>query len=504
MEISSPVILTNQRSPARLSLLSSDIEEDLGFIDINDSKFDYIARDEYWLLNDDEYNLEIQVSYETVLEWLESYPKTELNDNCLKVLVKNNNLQNNTPGKFVILNKILIIILNLVNGFNRFEYLTKSVSRTATITKRKIDIYNEDMATPPCVNINAKYGTITKGTLSRPFLNSNDRAINRTFDIPNSVDRTTNRTFDIPNSIDRPVNRTYDGAVLNERTANKTYEVFKMPNSVDNDESDNNSTTNQVISVNTNTITKSSNRRTLANVRPCPLNFDAFDSTTSDSNANNTEFEDSESMDSDGHVTDNNDLKNRLYESDKIPASRNYPTISRNITRTLLRREASQGNLNNRKLKPVYAVSSNDDLLSSTDCSTISLRSNLSSISGRSEPNLIDAQSSLKSSTQQLPSRLAPSKFQSRLICPSQTNISNGSNIRSKPNHNLRLGRPTTTNGTNIANKKMIHQAVANNNNNNNYTSNSKAHSFANMNSFQSNQYNMPRTVSQVSFTLFI
>lgn len=351
------------------------------------------------------------------------------------------------------------------------------------------------MATPPCVN--GKYGTITKGTLSRPFLNSNDRSINRTFDIPNSTNRTINRTFDVPNSTDKIMNRTYNGTVSNEKT-NRTYEVVKMSNTMENDERDNNSNENQIIPVNTNTITKSSYRRTFATVRPSPLNFDAFDNGTSESNK--TEFEDSESMNSNGQVTDNNDLKNRVYESDKVSTSRNYPTISRNITKTLLRREASQGNLNNRKLKPVYAVSSNDDLLSSTtDCSTISLRSNLSSISGRSEPNLIDAQSSLKYSTQQPQSRLAL-KFQSRLISPSHTNMTNGSSIggvRSKPNHILRLTRPTH-NGTNIANKKMIHQAVANNNN---YTTNSKAHSFANMNSLQSNQYNMPRTVSQVCFT---
>lgn len=108
MEISSAIKITNQRSPARLTLLSSDIEEDLGFIDINDSKFDYIARDEYWLLNDDEYNSEIHISYENVLEWLESYPKTPLDDNYLKLLVKNN-----TPGKYIILFEIILILFKI-------------------------------------------------------------------------------------------------------------------------------------------------------------------------------------------------------------------------------------------------------------------------------------------------------------------------------------------------------------------------------------------------------
>ncbi|OTF80686.1 hypothetical protein BLA29_007993, partial [Euroglyphus maynei] len=298
------------------------------------------------------------------------------------------------------------------NGYNR--YLTKSstISRTATITKRKIENnnnLNENQFNTPLNsasinndNTTVRYGTITKGTIHRPFQNSNNNH---------------NRTFDLLESklelIESPTTSSDD----NEQIITSKF-TTTTPARIDNHRP-----------INANTITKT-NRRILnvsldvvgrnnhLNVEQCDDLSNTSPSETdngSDLNhANNLmitsdELADEFGLSSDSGLTDNNDLikrsslKNRTFDMDmersnniedcndddnsKIvnnynqisdTSDRNYPTITRNTT-MLLRREASQGqiinnrkfnNINNRTIsrtpqtiKQVYLVSSNDDLL---------------------------------------------------------------------------------------------------------------------------------------------
>lgn len=77
-----------------LSLLSSDIEEDLGILDLNAREFNYICRQEYWLLNDDEYNPETNFSYDIVLEWIDGYTPMKSDEDYKKFFHVTNNDNN--------------------------------------------------------------------------------------------------------------------------------------------------------------------------------------------------------------------------------------------------------------------------------------------------------------------------------------------------------------------------------------------------------------------------
>lgn len=92
----------------RLSLLSSDIEEDLGFLDINTSEYDHISRDEFWLLKDDEYDSNLH-QYNSALNWIETYPKS-VNESFFDIETKSNKCK--TPSKSLYCNCI-----KLTNNF---------------------------------------------------------------------------------------------------------------------------------------------------------------------------------------------------------------------------------------------------------------------------------------------------------------------------------------------------------------------------------------------------
>lgn len=62
---------TSPLKTGRLSLLGSDIEEDLGLIDFNDPQFDFLSRNDYWPFENINCN-----DYETsdaALEWISSH-----------------------------------------------------------------------------------------------------------------------------------------------------------------------------------------------------------------------------------------------------------------------------------------------------------------------------------------------------------------------------------------------------------------------------------------------
>ncbi|KAH7646456.1 hypothetical protein HUG17_1994 [Dermatophagoides farinae] len=543
-----------------LSLLSSDIEEDLGILDLNAREFNYICRQEYWLLNDDEYNPETNFSYDIVLEWIDGYTPMKSDEDYKKFFHVTNN--DNNHHRF---QHNLSINghnshrnhLTPINGYNRFDYLTKSsaISRTATITKRKIENINNNndnqLNTPTdssSMNTTVRYGTITKGMIARPFLTNNihTREINRTFDIFESKVE-FNESPTISSSDDNEQIST-----LNINTPSNNHNP-----------------------INTNTITRT-NRRVLnvsldvvgrnhSNIQQrleCDLSNLSTSETDhgSDSNQVNNLMTTSDDvveefgLSSDSGLTDNNDLKrpslNRTFDrnndddddsqivnnySQTLDASdRNYPTISRNTSSTLfLRREASQGQINNNRInninnrtisrtpqpmKQVYLVSSNDDLLSS-DCSTLSLRSSTMS-GGRSEPNLLDAQKRTtngsaqlsihnKNQQQQPKPRLsqiqviqAP-KFQSRLMGPTGIAVpaTNGNRIS-------RIALPST-NG--VSSQPSLVNIRSSGIPGNKTTSIRSTNSFGSMGSIrdqqlrqnhpsqqQSNQFQMPRAVSQI------
>ncbi|KAI7685373.1 hypothetical protein SSS_02810 [Sarcoptes scabiei] len=488
----------------RLSLLSSDIEEDLGFLDINTSEYDHISRDEFWLLKDDEYDSNLH-QYNSALNWIETYPKS-VNESFFDIETKSNKCK--TPNNF----------------YNRFDYLTKT-SKNATITKRKIENLcgKSDFDTPPTVsnNVNAKYGTITKGTVPR----SSNISLQQ----------------------------------FNEN--NRTFEILESKlNSIDNPNSDTpsiNENRKALNSINTNTITKSNRRianSMLRNAKNLRTRYDAhqFDNfssdTASDINANITdEYEEDDEDEcvnfSSGALTNNNDLSSRLnrtfdmdsnsdlvIDSDETRSSptnyRNYPTISRNITRTLLRRESSQGKMtyrnhqNNNRFEPssklkqsIYSVSSSNDDLLSSECSVISLKSNLSmtsSITGRSEPNLLNAQRNLNDKNFNNQTRINSHKsrqFESRLMSP-PTNVplsiyqNNLNDNQSRISRIIatKIARPSVQNESTMINRKTNQTknppAIARINGN----QFSKANSFGNMNNVSRNDGNfqMPRAVSQI------
>lgn len=405
-----------------------------------------------------------------------------------------------------------------------------------------------------------RYGTITKGTISRPFLNNNNnnnRELNRTFGLIESKLKFTESSTETSSDS--------NGQII-------TSNVSTTPTMIDNH-----------LPINTNTITKTNRRilnvtldivgRNHSNIQQ-RLECDPGNTSTSETDnssdlnqANNLMITSDDlveefGLSSDSGLTDNNDLKrptlNRTFEmnteqSNLIEDSndenyrnivdsynqtsdtsdRNFPTISRNNTRTLLlRREASQGQINNNKMnnindrtisktrqsmKQVNLVSSNDDLLNS-DCSTLSLRSSTMS-GGRSEPNLLDAQKrttngsaplsvhSIKSKPRlsQIQVINAP-KFQSRLMGPTGIAISatNGSRIS-------RIARPTA-NG--VSSQPSLVNIRSSGIPGNGTTAIRSTNSFGSMGSIrdqqllqnhhfqqQSNPFQIPRAVSQVCFS---
>lgn len=70
---------TSPVASGRLSLLSSDVEDDLGLIDFEDPQFNFISRDEFWLLTDDEYDPKVH-STDITLEWLEEFSTKDVSD----------------------------------------------------------------------------------------------------------------------------------------------------------------------------------------------------------------------------------------------------------------------------------------------------------------------------------------------------------------------------------------------------------------------------------------
>lgn len=399
MAIQTSPYKTSPISPGRLSLLSSDVEEDPCLIDFDNSQFDFIVRDEFWLLNNDEYDPTTH-SYKLASEWIDIFPLKDVDE---YFHISNTYV---TPSKifvFIVCTFGLIkVSIFVANGHNRFDYLKKSVSGTATITKRKVEPSENGLPyLKPSVS---KFGTITKGTI---YSNAS------------------------------PLN------------ANRTYEIAKNESEISRSSSDLSTPTSRLSEsramVNTNTITKNRRSFTIGS-RLRPSDTTDCDSVNGSANEQmNSTLEESALSD---EISNNNDLKHKLnntYNKDSdtdtssTQQSRNYPTISRNITRTLLRREASQGSLNNANQSQKYlSAASNDDLLSS-DSSTMSTRSNLSmtsSISGRSEPNLHNSLA-----VHQIPMNGQVNKFSSRrpqvvskLVRPSQNGMAKKVSASKLPN----------------------------------------------------------------------
>lgn len=401
------------------------------------------------------------------------------------------------------------------------------------------------------MNTTVRYGTITKGMIARPFLTNNihTREINRTFDIFESKVE-FNESPTISSSDDNEQIST-----LNINTPSNNHNPINT-NTITR-------TNRRVLNVSLDVVGR--NHSNMQQRLECDLSNLSTSETDhgSDSNQANNLMTTSDDvveefgLSSDSGLTDNNDLKrpslNRTFDrnndddddsqivnnySQTLDASdRNYPTISRNTSSTLfLRREASQGQINNNRInninnrtisrtpqpmKQVYLVSSNDDLLSS-DCSTLSLRSSTMS-GGRSEPNLLDAQKRTtngsaqlsihnKNQQQQPKPRLsqiqviqAP-KFQSRLMGPTGIAVpaTNGNRIS-------RIALPST-NG--VSSQPSLVNIRSSGIPGNKTTSIRSTNSFGSMGSIrdqqlrqnhpsqqQSNQFQMPRAVSQVCST---
>ena len=84
---------TSPLKTGRLSLLSSDIEEESDLLDLDDPQFDFVAKDEFYLL---ETPAEEIKSYEIIAEWLSSvFPHKDV-DPYFNVPALNT-----TPCKFV-------------------------------------------------------------------------------------------------------------------------------------------------------------------------------------------------------------------------------------------------------------------------------------------------------------------------------------------------------------------------------------------------------------------
>lgn len=251
----------------------------------------------------------------------------------------------------------------LLDAYNRFDYLTKSVSRNGTITKRKVA--NSDLNGAPRYEASSitplKFGTFTKKSLQGlvcspdPTLNNSGFGgpVNRTFDISqNSPSFHKNRTYEIDGNTDSDVE--YLGEV------------------------------------NTNTITKSVRNRRSFTVAQLNSTFASNESNLSGSEssvANDTNHNQSSVM-------------SRTYtkdeDEDTESSASNYPTISRTLTQTLLiRRDNSKGNVGisktSRSNMTKQNTTSSEDLLNS-DTSTSSGLSNFSKtsiMSGQSEPNIL-------------------------------------------------------------------------------------------------------------------
>lgn len=349
----------------------------------------------------------------------------------------------------------------------RFDYLTKSVARTQTITRRRAE--NDESATPTA----PRFGTITKRNIQTEKVNrilTESSQANRTYEIVHE----NGRSSDSQNEIVSDSNS--DSSMFQSENS----QTFTRPTKLLSNRSP----------VNTNTITK--NRRPFVQVSAALRYDDSMESDLPGSEANDLNSTcASEELVSDD-ISNNYDLNrrnhplNRTYDktssdtddSNNIfitngQSSRNYPTISRNITRTLIGRETSQGQLNYSSQMPVPQYStSNDDLLSSDSSSVHSGRSNLtmtSSMSGRSEPNLAHNLSipALSNQNKKLPIRSAI-----------------GGN-RQIPAVNSKIARPVSQNGpTNGVTRKPMSKLPSSNS------------TFGSMNSLQAN---MARASSQVS-----
>lgn len=407
--------------------------------------------------------------------------------NCLKFL---SGLIHSLPYKMIptfrlptrlLLVSCLIFLMSLtygilVNGYNRFEYLTKSVSRTATITRRRIDSASDDsLGTPPVSN--SRFGTITKGTIHPNETHSNGSPVNTNTITKNRGSYVVKRMLPLLNGIHPMSNEeSTPPSDLESSNTNRTYVILEPHDQHDlsSDSSTDllgNETHSNGFPVNTNTITKNRRSYLVKRLLPVPNGIHPM---SNEESAPSSDFE----------ISNNDDLNidlNRNYEpyptdsDDTVSSGRNYPTITRNNTRTLLvRRETSQGSLKSRlasqSKKNCLASSSNEDLLS--DNSALSIHSNLSmtsSMSGRSEPNLIGVQN--LAIYNKSVSNAQTNKYQSRLAGPSN-----------KPQVVSRT-KPLLQGGLN---KRVPNSRLPN----------SSVNSFGSMGSLQSN---MTRGVSKVS-----
>ena len=112
MMASSIIIKTSSPlKTGRLSLLSSDIEEDLGLIDFNESQFEFLSEENiYWLFDYENDDSSFDLPYDIAFEWLNSVFTPQDNDSYFELPQTNTS----TPRKncsFVYKQQLMLLIL---------------------------------------------------------------------------------------------------------------------------------------------------------------------------------------------------------------------------------------------------------------------------------------------------------------------------------------------------------------------------------------------------------
>lgn len=282
------------------------------------------------------------------------------------------------------------------------------IIRKDTITMRRVNepmkLSNLSMTTTTPM-ASDKFGTITKRYVNGRLAQS-EGPINRTFEIGSNstFKKSTSSIFSTLQATENPLNNTFDidpNATLLIKNRKST-SFIKTPNqSLMQFQQD-----TDAANVNSNTITK--NRRRTFNIDSgCMMINNSTDGQTSDcitivsaSEGATTDYD----TDTANSYTDNESFAPGMVsngfakygnsdteESVASLSGKNYPTISRNTTKTLIRKSLNQGQSVMKKNSRLVA-NSNDDLLTSDSSEISSTQSNLSttsSISGRSEPNLL-------------------------------------------------------------------------------------------------------------------
>lgn len=391
-------------SPSQKIRLSSDIDEEdflLNFDQLAELYCD--STDRLWVDDTDPAQM-----FPDIEEWLNT-ASTNADDS----IFQGNNNYNSTPGlpfAFLFCRNWHLQFFVFIGNTNR-----PGIARRETITKRRVDepmvVSNLPMtATTPLTS--DKFGTITKRYING--LVQSEGPVNRTFEI--GTNTTFNKSMSSLHSPLRvngsPLNNTFDvgSNATFDKSKNNLYSPFMAnrrsigcPTSTPSNGLRQFQQDAPIANVNSNTITKNRKSYVVKSGRgaldtdgqtsDCITIVSGSEGATTDYDTDTANsYTDSENFAPGG--ASNGYAKYGSSDTEESTASlsgKNYPTISRNNSKTLLRQGASQGQLANRNASRA-AANSNDDLLTSDSSEVSSTQSNLSttsSISGRSEPNLL-------------------------------------------------------------------------------------------------------------------